>query len=248
MKSTIRSTIESTPILFILREFLGALYWVSRCKLMQIFYRKNAYHLKCDRDWSRINFNRIAVVNFLLAKKSAGRYLEIGCATNLLFNSVPTTNKVGVDPVAGGTHRRTSDAFFAENKEEFDVIFIDGLHTFEQVYRDIENALKVLRPDGYIAIHDMLPNNWIEHHVPNISPRIWTGDVWKVAFDLLKASNIDFKIVAIDLGVGIVRKTSENYSLPRMSEELTGQGFSYFYQNQGKLPIIDWDEFTQWAK
>ena len=35
---------------------------------------------------------------------------------------------VGVDPLLGGTHRMTSDAFFAANADAFDLIFIDGLH------------------------------------------------------------------------------------------------------------------------
>lgn len=30
----------------------------------------------------------------------------------------------------GGTHRMTSDAFFATNEEQFDLVFIDGLHHY----------------------------------------------------------------------------------------------------------------------
>ena len=38
----------------------------------------------------------------------------------------------------------SSDEFFLKNKDQFDIIFIDGLHVYEQVKRDIENSLIVL--------------------------------------------------------------------------------------------------------
>ncbi len=43
----------------------------------------------------------------------------------------------------------TSDAFFERHGDRlapFDVVFVDGLHTYEQSYRDVRNALAVLRP------------------------------------------------------------------------------------------------------
>ena len=40
---------------------------------------------------------------------------------------------------------------------------------------------EALKPGGSIAIHDMLPRDWIEEHVPQISTRAWTGDGWKGA-------------------------------------------------------------------
>ena len=60
----------------------------------------------------------------------------------------------------------TSDAFF-ENETAFlerrrvDVALIDGLHTYEQVVRDVENTLRYLRDDGVIFLHDCNPrSNW----------------------------------------------------------------------------------------
>ena len=54
----------------------------------------------------------------------------------------------------------TSDAFFLQNKQLFDLIFIDGLHHSHQVLRDINNALRWLSPSGTIVLHDCNP--WIE--------------------------------------------------------------------------------------
>ena len=39
----------------------------------------------------------------------------------------------------------TSDTFFKNNKDKFDVIFLDGLHTYEQTIKDINNAIKAFK-------------------------------------------------------------------------------------------------------
>ena len=103
-------------------------------------------------DWSETNFNRIAVVNLLLNKFKNPSYLEIGCASNSLFDSVPVEKKIGVDPSSGGNVRKTSDDFFKANDINFDVIFIDGLHTYEQVRRDIINSIKSLNDNFNVPI------------------------------------------------------------------------------------------------
>ena len=58
----------------------------------------------------------------------------------------------------------TSDEFFSQNKDIFDVIFIDGLHEYHQVYNDAINALKAIKKGHYVAFHDFLPGNWKEEH------------------------------------------------------------------------------------
>ena len=49
-------------------------------------------------------------------------YLEIGCDRDQLFSKVKIQNKIGVDPFSGGTVRKTSDKFFLENNEKFDIV------------------------------------------------------------------------------------------------------------------------------
>ena len=74
-------------------------------------------------------------------RKKYKTYLEIGCFHNELFDNIKCEKKVGVDPYSGGTIRKTSDDFFLSNKENFDIIFIDGLHRYHQVKQDILNSL-----------------------------------------------------------------------------------------------------------
>jgi hypothetical protein len=201
-------------------------------------------------DWSETNFNRIAVVNLLLNKFKNPSYLEIGCASNNLFDSVPVEKKIGVDPSSGGNVRKTSDDFFKTNDINFDVIFIDGLHTYEQVRRDIINSIKSLNDNGggWIALHDMLPRNWIEHHVPIVAKGAWTGDVWKVAFELIETKDIEFKIIKIDHGVGVIKVLNTKATLKNLKDDLLDKEFSYYYENLNKLPITDWEKAQSWLR
>ena len=105
----------------------------------------NFYDTIIDIDWKKINYNRSAFINKALHKFHNGKYLEIGCNNNKCFNSIFAKFKVGVDPNLGGTIRDTSDNFFNNNTMFFDVIFIDGLHTFEQCRKDIINSLKFIK-------------------------------------------------------------------------------------------------------
>ena len=50
--------------------------------------------------------------------------------------------------------QRTSDEAVSEVPEGLDYIYIDGLHTYEQVKRDIENYWPKLVEGGFLAGHD----------------------------------------------------------------------------------------------
>jgi SAM-dependent methyltransferase len=198
-------------------------------------------------DWRTIRYNRMAVVNLLLKHSGGEDYLEIGCAGNDLFDAVMAPRKIGVDPVRGGTHRQTSDAFFASWRGgAFDVVFIDGLHLYAQVRRDLDGALRHLKPGGWIAIHDMLPRDWLEEHVPQIRTRGWTGDGWKVAFELLASRDVDFRLLALDHGVLVVRPLIERPDIPDMAAELATARFAYLHHNFALLPVVDYAGAAAW--
>ncbi len=210
-------------------------------------YRFHRHDGLFDYEWDEINYNRKAVVNRLLSLTPDGEYLEIGCAGNDLFDAVMARRKIGVDPVRGGTHRMTSDAFFASYKgPAFDVVFIDGLHIYEQVRRDLDGALRWLRPGGWVAIHDMLPRDWFEEHVPQIRTRGWTGDGWKVAFELLASPDIDFRLLTIDHGVLVARARTANPSIPDLSATLANARFGYLHEHFALLPTVGYDAAAAW--
>lgn len=203
---------------------------------------------KFDWQWDRIRFNRVALINLLCNQKLDGKYLEIGCQGNLCFDAVPMLDKTGVDPESGGTHKAYSDDFFAQNTKKFDVIFIDGLHIYDQVHRDIVNSLKCLNPGGWIAIHDMLPHDAISEHVPNISDGAWYGDVWKVGFEILETQGLKFKIIKIDAGIGLIQKLDDEPQLAEKSDLLQDKRFEYLYNHIDELPLIEWEDAYRWIR
>ncbi|HEY1880828.1 MAG TPA: class I SAM-dependent methyltransferase [Caulobacteraceae bacterium] len=209
-------------------------------------YRADAVEGFFDLDWSKVEGDRKAVVRALIQATGARSYLEIGCAENLLFDTVQADRKVGVDPVQGGTHRMTSDTFFAANEETFEVVFIDGLHLYDQVRRDVASALKVVPACGWIAVHDMFPRDWIEEHTPQISTSRWTGDPWKVGFELIRTAGVEFRLLSIDHGVGVIRVLNDGAVLADRSAELTDKRFAWFRENFAELPVIDWRAAEAW--
>ncbi len=48
--------------------------------------------------------------------------------------------------------------FFANTKETFDFIFLDGDHATEAVYEEIVSALDVINKNGLIVLHDYFPD------------------------------------------------------------------------------------------
>jgi len=152
--------------------------------------------------------NRTDIINFLIKKFNYKTYCEIGCSKNKNFKRINIPYAVGVDPQKGGTLRMTSDDFFKKNIELYDIFFIDGLHHYDQVYRDILNSINVLTDGGTIVIHDCKPFNCESQMVPRPKKqKIWNGDVWK-GFLKLRSERKDLKMFTIDTdyGCGIIRR------------------------------------------
>ena len=181
---------------------LNPYYYIKKIKKKSI---KNFFEYD-TKPYNRISLISLAINQVILKKKFENcKYLEIGCFDNKAFDTVPLPidQKIGVDPLRGGTHRMTSDDFFKDNNLFFDVIFIDGLHTYEQCSKDVINSMKFLNKDGIIILHDMLPRSKTEE------TQEFSGDVWKVAVDLSKSKNIEFIIANVDQGVGLLKTKEE---------------------------------------
>tara|TARA_B110000285_G_scaffold229432_1_gene294132 strand:- start:310 stop:1005 length:696 start_codon:yes stop_codon:yes gene_type:complete len=181
-------------------------------KILYLFYGEKFFKRK-KYDWSKYP-KRFEIIQKIIDLKRYKSYLEIGCDKNQSFSSVTIEKRVGVDPVEGGSHKMTSDKFFSINKELYDIIFIDGLHEYSQVIRDIKNSLNSLSMNGVIVLHDCLPRNiWNQ-----ITPRInsdWNGDVWKAIVECRTFDYIDTYTCVADQGMGIIlpRKNRNNLEL-----------------------------------
>jgi hypothetical protein len=145
-------------------------------------------------------------INALAGRIGARRYLEIGVNQGHTFRTVEMAERDGVDPrflfdtdaVANATtrlHAMTSDRFFAEaaGTAPFDIVFIDGLHVFEQVVRDLTNTVARTGWRSAMLIDDTVPSD-VFSALPSQRDALrlrkesggegnaWHGDVFKIAF------------------------------------------------------------------
>ena len=180
--------------------------------------------------------SRIDILKFIKSRKRSKNYLEIGCHKNEVFNEIVVSGKkVGVDPNRGGNVLMTSDDFFDQNNTFFDLIFLDGLHEYEQLKRDVENSLNFLSPGGVIMLHDMLPLS-ASVATRKRNTRVWNGDVWRLNFNLIENENFNYNIINMDMGCGIISKVKR---AGIYFEEHITSDFNYFESNLDRLPIVD---------
>jgi len=175
------------------------------------------------------NFYRWDLIEYLIKKNNYTNYLEIGCDQNQLFSKVIIDNKIGVDPVSGGNIRKTSDEFFKENNGKFDIVFIDGLHTYEQVKKDILNSVNCLNENGIILVHDCMPDSLGKQAVPRYKMQ-WNGDVWKAIVDLRQKEDLDIYTCEMDQGIGIISK-KKNSSLLSLNKPIHKIKFKDYFDN-----------------
>ena len=190
------------------------------------------------------NYFRWDLIEYLINKYKYSDYLEIGCDQDQLFSKVRIKNKTGVDPISGGNIRKTSDEFFRENKNKFDIIFIDGLHTYNQVKKDILNSIKYLNDEGVILIHDCLPDSMAKQAVPRYKMQ-WNGDVWKAIVDLRQNADLEIFTCEIDQGIGIIKK-NKNTSILKIDKPIEKLKFEDYYENyKNYMRIISLEEFKK---
>ena len=202
------------------------------------FFTNERFSKKFDYDWHKKS-SRFDIINKIIKKKKFESYLEIGCQSDVNFSKIIIKNKIGVDPQSGGTHRMTSDDFFKQNKNTFDLIFIDGLHVYEQVLKDIENSLKVLNDNGVILIHDCLPAKIWHQTIPQTHSS-WNGDVWKSIVKSRTRIDIDTYTIEADQGLGLILKRENKDLLVDKIENFKNLKFRDYYIHHKKfMRIID---------
>lgn len=136
---------------------------------------------------------------------SRSTYLEIGVSFGRTFDAVGVPFKWGVDPapkfnpflLPQGCRiaNTTSDDFFArlDSGIRFDLVYLDGLHHWQQTYRDFLNGMDHALPHTVFLIDDVVPtdefSSWPDQDAAIAGRRAtgnlssaWHGDVFKVLF------------------------------------------------------------------
>ena len=192
------------------------------------YFYGEKFFKRLDYNWSKYP-SRSEIIQKIINNKKYKNYLEIGCDRDENFSKIKIENKTGVDPLQGGTLRMTSNNFFIKNNKNFDLIFLDGLHTYEQTIKDINNSLKILNKDGVIIIHDCLPKKIWNQIVPRIYGH-WNGDVWKAIVHSRTYSSADTYTCIADHGLGIIFKRKNRNQLD-LKKNFKNLKFSDYYEN-----------------
>lgn len=213
--------------------------------------------------------NRIRAVQRALQGRVDPVYLEIGVSKGQAFQRISADVKIAVDPAfrlssrtreladAKGreTHyfETTSDAFFQNEAEllerhPVDVALIDGLHTYEQVVRDVEYTVRHLREDGVIFLHDCNPpfelagrraESWEDFIAAQKGPLViglWNGDVWKAIVHLRSTRpDLIVGVLKCDQGVGFVRRGTPDSMLPYTPEQVAALTYADLKTDRRRL-------------
>ena len=217
--------------------------------LNKIYYLlfKERFNKKISFDFPK-NINRWDLIKRIIKEKKFNSYLEIGCDDDYSFSQIEVEKKIGVDPYSGGNYKGTSDEFFLKNSECFDCIFIDGLHEYDQVYKDIINSLKFLNEGGIILLHDCLPPSIHQQAVPRYK-RTWNGDVWKAIVNIRTNADYDVVTCCIDHGVSIIRKQKNVDRLNLNINNFKNLKFKDFYYNYKKyMRLMDYKNIFDYLK
>jgi hypothetical protein len=154
------------------------------------------------------NQNKITVARMMQIAEVTGarRYLEVGVFKGQTFLNIDLPEMDAVDPDfrfdpadhprAGRVfHKMPSDDFFKTRTGEapYDLIFLDGLHTFEQTFRDFCATMTLSHAGTVWVIDDTVPSDMFSA-IPSqkaandlraqmgIRGRKWHGDVYKMLF------------------------------------------------------------------
>ncbi len=157
----------------------------------------------------------------LISRREARTYLEIGVENGHCLSQIEVDRAIAIDPAFKLTtdptkgkrklelNRTTSDSFFRSQVEKLNVdfAFLDGLHLFEFLLRDIYNVESHCTEGGVIAIHDALP---LDQHMISREDTggAWTGDIWKV-IPIIEKYRPDIGILLVDCApTGLVLLTN----------------------------------------
>ena len=110
--------------------------------------------------------------------------------------------------------KTTTDEFFKDNTDQFDCVFIDAAHEYEQAHRDFDNSLKVLTENGLIFLHDTYPPS-PAHTTPDSC-----GDVYRTYLDLVEREDLEVINIPLHLGLCIVRRVDPNNRITTLKEHV----------------------------
>ena len=225
-----------------------------------------AVEYKVAKIWRRFSSTKIQykydIINYLIEVNGYRSYLEVATLTTggkfaevtdrVRKERIWSRASVSDDDGQPVTYRMSSDEAFTaihENGQYYDIILVDGWHTFAQSEKDILNSSACLSKYGSIVVHDCNPPE--ENHAGEALVRPdgqWCGNAYQALIKLrMTRHDISACVVDRDYGCAVIQKRPSPPLTP-----LAGLGFEdcirweYFSQNrESLLNLISSSEFLK---
>ncbi len=210
---------------------------------------------------SRASHHHAEFINFLIAKFNYKSYLEIGVFQGHTWNQVQCEKKHGIDPNAAwaamefvsdwlgqsfvaevphnfANFHITSDEFFLLLKDEFkyDLIYVDGDHTYDVSKRDVLNSIDHLSENGIIVVDDVNPPDGEEEEL----------EPWKPWIEL-RCERDDLSMATVKTGLsswpclGIIKFGSQE----KLDKSKIDEYFSIEYFRKNKKMLLNMLDYEQ---
>lgn len=178
--------------------------------------------------------SRTELINKLIKELGFTSYLEIGVQERQNFDKIVCKYKLGVEPnfTYDGCVRMTSDVFFSQCKDKYNLIFIDGDHSFHQSYKDIVNALNFITDRGVIVCHDVLPLD-AAHTNPYLN-----GEVYKAIAKFRHEYPFKMWTYNHDHGCGVITKLPDEKAKETVNTWIDFQNNKHIYNITDDADII----------
>lgn len=186
------------------------------------------------------------LINDLISDLNYKSYLELGVSIGESWKLISCENKIGVDNninVANefdGVVHATTDDYFLNNQNKFDLIYIDALHEKNQVYKDFKNSFNALNDSGIIIFHDINPLDISQTHFNS------SGDIFELWIELSNTYKVyTIKGTAGD-SIGVFIK-SENSKF--IDIEVKDYTYQFFSENREKfISYLNYEEIINKIK
>jgi len=221
------------------------------------------------------------VIQKVIDYKKAKTYMEIDVDKGDCCFKIKAQKKIAIDPCFNFTltttikkciknprnifntyYSMTSDEFFKKSKanQKVDIVFIDGLHEYRQVLRDVDNCFSLLNEEGVILLHDCvpatakqaMPHEALEKHIVEYGPWTgpWMGDVWKAIIYLRSVrKDVNVFVLNCDSGIGIVTRGSAKGLLSFSREEISELTYKDLDENRETyLNLKEPSYLDEWLK
>ena len=128
----------------------------------KIFTRKKVHPIKTG-----LIPSQAYIIEQIIRSCNIKSYLELGISYGTTYQHIKDLLEIAhaVDIVdikfidRNSFFLMSTDVFFAQNKNTYDMIFIDASHEFRQVKKDFQNSVKILNEEGLIILHDTNPQS-----------------------------------------------------------------------------------------